>query len=704
MKRDIRINYSLIYEITNQIYQYKAAIGIMENSLNGIKVILENENKGESITALIGRYESLQKKINSCKEELEDLYNLFGGYYNDMKTLIRPIKETDLVQVDGDDIWWNLQDIKDVIDEIDSKRRESSTINVYTESYITPYTDMKVQYQWGGTSGSSTHSKEDEQNQQENVRKIDDIKDVIGQYTKSMRTQIEFMEQDFNKYIAPFRNLDDDYASRTNPIYNKYTSKEESKQNERNFEKKESKMLAEALFNRGKGLGEFIGGAFNYGVGGFALAISELNGTKLSEEDKAYINSFMQGNQTIKELIKDPYLIVEGIAQQTSDDLDEKGISYVVGGAIGDYFLFKIGKGIKVKVSNITNLEKALEQASGIINKLKTKYDDIFSIVEETVDEGDSIRFINKGSETTITKETLEANGVSKSAIQYCKDGCFVGETLVLTESGLRRIDEIEVGDFVYATDVKTGNKKYKEVLQVHIRNTNQFVKLNVEGEEITTTPGHLFYTYEGMWIIAGELKSGDEILSSDGQAKKVISVKEVLLEQTERIYNLSVEGYSTYYVSAMGLLVHNDGCPPIEGIDNPKILDETHNVVNYAKLKEQYRVMELGKDVIEKLKTTGKLPSEYITEQEALNAGWKRGKALNNYAPGKKYGGDIFKNDTNILPNEQGRVWYEADVGIDYTRGRNNNPGYRILYSSDGLIYGTYDHYQTVFKIGTYR
>ncbi|MDS0527708.1 hypothetical protein NNC19_18625 [Clostridium sp. SHJSY1] len=69
-----------------------------------------------------------------------------------------------------------------------------------------------------------------------------------------------------------------------------------------------------------------------------------------------------------------------------------------------------------------------------IVSKLKTKYDDIFNIVEETVDEGDSIRFINKGSETTITKETLEANGVSKSAIQYCKDGCFVGETLVLTE------------------------------------------------------------------------------------------------------------------------------------------------------------------------------------------------------------------------------------------------------------------------------
>lgn len=38
--------------------------------------------------------------------------------------------------------------------------------------------------------------------------------------------------------------------------------------------------------------------------------------------------------------------------------------------------------------------------------------------------------------------------------------------------------------------------------------------------------------------------------------------------------------------------------------------------------------------------------------------------------------------------------------VGLDYTRGRNNNPGYRILYSNDGLIYGTYDHYKSICYI----
>lgn len=309
-----------------------------------------------------------------------------------MKTLIKPIQESRLVQVDGDDIWWNLRDIKKAINKIDNLKKESSTINVYTESYITPYTDMKVQYQWGGTSGTSTHSEADEQNQQENVRKIDEIKDVIGQCTRSMRDQIEFMEQDFNKYIAPFRNLDDDYASRTNPIYNKYSSNEEMRQNERTFEKKEAKMLAEAIWNSFKGTAELGKGIINYGAGAYVLGKSKLKGSRISGEDEKYINSFMTGNGIVKELIKDPYLIVEGVAQQTSDDLDQKGISYVVGTGIGDFAQFKAGELAKIKA--MTTLSKGVVGATEAISKIKNVSSDFLgSIKGSIIDLGDMIAY-----------------------------------------------------------------------------------------------------------------------------------------------------------------------------------------------------------------------------------------------------------------------------------------------------------------------
>ncbi|MDE7286977.1 MAG: hypothetical protein K2N55_09095 [Lachnospiraceae bacterium] len=129
---------------------------------------------------------------------------------------------------------------------------------------------------------------------------------------------------------------------------------------------------------------------------------------------------------------------------------------------------------------------------------------------------------------------------------------------------------------------------------------------------------------------------------------------------------------------------------------------NEAHNVVSYAKLKEQYRVSELANDAIDSITQTGELPSNYITKSQARAMGWSEGKALNNYAPGMALGGDIFDNTSGILPSATGRVWYEADVGIDYTISRSNskNPAYRILYSNDGLIYGTYDHYNSVFQI----
>ena len=76
---------------------------------------------------------------------------------------------------------------------------------------------------------------------------------------------------------------------------------------------------------------------------------------------------------------------------------------------------------------------------------------------------------------------------------------------------------------------------------------------------------------------------------------------------------------------------------------------------------------------------------------------GWKRQKGnLRDVAPEATIGGDIFYNDRKKLPNAPGRVWYEAD--INYTGGKRNS--HRIVYSNDGLIFVTYDHYFTFYEI----
>lgn len=86
------------------------------------------------------------------------------------------------------------------------------------------------------------------------------------------------------------------------------------------------------------------------------------------------------------------------------------------------------------------------------------------------------------------------------------------------------------------------------------------------------------------------------------------------------------------------------------------------------------------------------KLPSNFITKNEAKQLGWDNKKGnLWDVAEGKSIGGDKFGNREGLLPSAQGRQWYECD--IDYQGGFRNEK--RIVYSNDGLIYYTGNHYK---------
>ncbi|MFF2479578.1 ribonuclease domain-containing protein [Paenibacillus sp. NPDC058071] len=96
-------------------------------------------------------------------------------------------------------------------------------------------------------------------------------------------------------------------------------------------------------------------------------------------------------------------------------------------------------------------------------------------------------------------------------------------------------------------------------------------------------------------------------------------------------------------------------------------------------------------------VKANGKLPDNFLTKKEARELGWdaKEGN-LNTVAPGKSIGGDVFYNREGKLPAAKGRTWYEAD--IHYVSGHRGKD--RLLYSNDGLIYKTEDHYKTFTQI----
>lgn len=90
-------------------------------------------------------------------------------------------------------------------------------------------------------------------------------------------------------------------------------------------------------------------------------------------------------------------------------------------------------------------------------------------------------------------------------------------------------------------------------------------------------------------------------------------------------------------------------------------------------------------------------LPPNYISEEEAKKMGWKSSLGnLDKAAPGRVIGGKIFMNRREALPAEPGRIWYEAD--INYSGGFRGTE--RILYSNDGLLFASYDHYKTFVEL----
>lgn len=97
--------------------------------------------------------------------------------------------------------------------------------------------------------------------------------------------------------------------------------------------------------------------------------------------------------------------------------------------------------------------------------------------------------------------------------------------------------------------------------------------------------------------------------------------------------------------------------------------------------------------DIADYIFAHGTLPDNFLTKNEARQLGWDSSKNyVSDVAPGYSIGGDRFGNYEGLLPDASGRKWYEADA--NYTAGPRGAE--RILYSSDGLVYYTNDHYQT--------
>lgn len=137
-----------------------------------------------------------------------------------------------------------------------------------------------------------------------------------------------------------------------------------------------------------------------------------------------------------------------------------------------------------------------------------------------------------------------------------------------------------------------------------------------------------------------------------------------------ESLQDFTSQPDTTYFVSEAEI---------ISGTDNSIILESG-----------SYTTPE---DVAEYIHTFGTLPHNFITKDDAIALGWDKSKGnLWEVAEGMSIGGDRFGNYEGLLPDSEGRIWTECDV--NYQGGFRGAE--RIIFSNDGLIFYTNDHYQT--------
>lgn len=120
--------------------------------------------------------------------------------------------------------------------------------------------------------------------------------------------------------------------------------------------------------------------------------------------------------------------------------------------------------------------------------------------------------------------------------------------------------------------------------------------------------------------------------------------------------------------------------------------VEETPAEDNEPELLDEYGTYTSKEDVALYIHTYGRLPDNFISKKEAEKLGWPGG-SLEPYAPGMCIGGSRFGNYEKLLPEAKGRTYTECDID---TLGASKRGAKRIVFSNDGLIYYTDDHYES--------
>ena len=145
---------------------------------------------------------------------------------------------------------------------------------------------------------------------------------------------------------------------------------------------------------------------------------------------------------------------------------------------------------------------------------------------------------------------------------EFEKSYCFVAGTKVKIENGYKSIEDIKIGEKVYSYNLDTNELELKEVIDTIESSTIDTYKMTIGNKTVEMSPRHQIYIIDKGWTRAYDVKSGDNMLSINGEKIEITNIEYKKYDKPIKTYNLTVEGNSNYFVTDIQVLVHNVSSP----------------------------------------------------------------------------------------------------------------------------------------------
>ncbi|MDB2094249.1 hypothetical protein [Clostridium paraputrificum] len=340
MKSDLRLNFGVLEDIAEKTMKYKESLETVKEVLESVNNKID-ENEGKAIDELRKGYKDINEDLDRCLEEVDDIYDIMNRYTDEMQSIITPKKKNDIMRVDRTDIWWNQQSIMEACQSVQFLRWNISTYR----SFINPFADDDVV-----------------ENEENNYNKMKCIWDEINSCGYKLSSYIDEMNRLFNSKIVVFENRDDDYKGEVKSrLYDKYTSGFERfidvGSDTINFVIDTVRGFSMSIYDMLVGIVNLCKSIICLPGSAVAFVYDKITGEvpDCLKDSYEYEKNFLGG---ISSVVKDPTLLVEGIAQGVSDAYEEEGIAYCFGYGAGEVAQFVVGsklasklKGGKVKAS-----------------------------------------------------------------------------------------------------------------------------------------------------------------------------------------------------------------------------------------------------------------------------------------------------------------------------------------------------------------